>query len=137
MILALVEGTIVAYDSHYYQMMTSIQDSSVKGCCTLFTVHESSGSVIVSTQKKKIYLFHYQSGGNGNSPVFTMLRDWTLVDVPRSLFCIPSHPNVVAIIGYKKFYESISLDLSVQESIPNRILDVEKEHKMVTLEVVH
>jgi hypothetical protein len=110
-------------------MMTSIQETIVKGYCNLFTIHESTQIVVVTTQKKKIFLFHYQSGSNGNNPIFIFLKDISLVEVPKSLFCIPSYSSAVVVIGYKKFYESLSVDNnnnSEESIIPNRILDVEK-----------
>ncbi len=116
----------------------------------MFAVHERAGAVVVGCAgKKRLYAFAYsQSGG------FQFRRELAVVDVPRTLLCLsPSSGagtgTVVVVAGYKKFYESLELSLSASaaasasasagtqtaSALASRILDVEKEHKMIALEV--
>ena len=72
--------------------------------------------------------------------------------MPRTLLCLAgAGAAVVVVAGYKKFYESLELSLgpapsafasasasasgAAQTASSSRILDVEKEHRMVALEV--
>jgi hypothetical protein len=123
---------------------------NLKGICSVFAVHERAGAVVVGCAgKKRLYAFAYsQSGG------FQFRRELAVVDVPRTLLCLsPSSGagtgTVVVVAGYKKFYESLELSLSASaaasasasagtqtaSALASRILDVEKEHKMIALEV--
>jgi hypothetical protein len=109
----------MAFDAQFYQLLGSITEN--KGC-HLYAVHEKNYSIVVAN-KKKIFLYGWQGSG------FLLKRDFNLIDVPKSLHCVANG----AIVGYRKFYECIDLT----SAMTSRILDVEKEHKMVTLEVSH
>ena len=94
--------------------------------------------------KKRLYAFAYSQAAG-----FQFRRELVLVDVPRTLLCLAgagaAAAAVVVVVGYKKFYESLELassgtgtgtgTVAAQIALASRILDVEKEHKMVALEV--
>lgn len=141
-LLGIFDGTLCSYDLQHFGQIASIpNEPNIKGLCTMFAVHERAGVVVLVCQgKKRLFVYAYnQSVG------FQFRREITLVDVPKSITCLSasSSTTVVVIIGYKKFYESIDLSTSIsmtpgfQQPLANRILDVEKEHKMAMLEVIH
>lgn len=109
----------MVYDSSFYQHLSSIPES--KGC-HLFAVQERSNTLVVAS-KKKLTVFGWQSPG------FMLRREISLVDIPKSICCVGG----AAIVGYKKFYECVDLSTGTI----SRLLDVEKECKMVSLEVRH
>jgi hypothetical protein len=112
-----MDGAVMAYDSQFYQQLGSAPES--KGC-HIFAVHDRNNTVVVANKKKLIH-FSWQSPG------FQLRREFNLVDVPKSLLCLGN----TVVIGYKKFYECLDL----VSGTTNRLLDVEKECRMVTLEV--
>jgi len=65
------------------------------------------------------------------------------VEVPKSLLAVSSSsPSlVVAVLGFKKFYDSLDLSLAASTAlnppppVTTRLLDVDKEHRMVSLEL--
>jgi hypothetical protein len=107
----------MAYDSQFYQLLSSIPDS--KGC-HIYAINEKQSSLVVANKKK---LTHYI----WQAPGFQVRKEYNLVDTPKSIYYFKH----MVIIGYKKFYES--LDINTGGS--TRIADVDKEHKMVTIEV--
>ena len=109
----------------------------------MFAAHERAGVVVVGCLgKKRLYAFAYSQAAG-----FQFRRELVLVDVPRTLLCLAGAAAgaaaAVVVVGYKKFYESLELASSgtgtgtgaAQTALASRILDVEKEHKMVALEV--
>lgn len=117
MILGIIDGMIYAYDSQFYQQMATIPDS--KGC-HLYAVNELAKMIVVAN-KKKLTQYSWQEPG------FQMKKEFNLSDVPKNIYCIAGS----VIIAYKKYYEC----LDVNTGGLSRILDVEKEHKMVIIEV--
>jgi hypothetical protein len=83
-------------------------------------VNEKLYSIIVAN-KKKLSIYSWQQ------PNFILRKEMTVQDVPKCLYSIQNS----VIIGYKKFYECID----VNTGIISRILDIEKDHKMIILEV--
>lgn len=116
-LIGIIDGTIMAYDSQFYQLLSTIPES--KGC-HLFAVHERTNTVVV-VNKKKLSCYGWQSPG------FVLRREVNLVDVPKSICCLEGG----AVVGYKKFYECVDLSTGTA----SRLLDVEKECRMVALEV--
>ncbi len=116
-LIGIIDGTVMAYDSQFYQLLSTIPES--KGC-HLFAVHEKTNTVVV-INKKKLSCYGWQSPG------FVLRREVNLVDVPKSVCCMDG----AAVVGYKKFYECVDLSTG----IASRLLDVEKECRMVALEV--
>ncbi len=115
--MCISDGIVTAFDSQFYQVLGSIPDS--KGC-QLFSIYEKQDSIII-VNKKKLFQYGWQRPG------FVLRKEFNLSDIPKSI----THIKGTAIIGYKKYYET--LDLSTGTS--NRLLDVEKEHKMVVVEL--
>lgn len=107
----------MAYDSHFYQLLGSINES--KGC-HLLAVNEKASSIVVAN-KKKLTSYNWQSPG------FMLHREYNLIDIPKSI----SYIQGSVVIGYKKFYECIDINTGTV----SRILDIEKEHKMIIAEV--
>ena len=108
---------IFAYDSQFYQQLGTITDSKTY---SLFSINESQNSLI-AVNKKKLSIHSWQSPG------FNLRKEYTLIDIPKNICYVKN----CAIIGYKKFYECFDLVTSVA----TRILDVERDHRMVILEV--
>jgi hypothetical protein len=116
-LLGIMDGTLMAYDSQFYQQLGSASDS--KGC-HIYAVHEKNNTVVVANKKKLLH-FSWQSPG------FQLRREFNLIDTPKSLCCLGNS----VVIGYKKFYECLDLG----SGTTNRLVDVEKECRMVTVEV--
>lgn len=112
-----MDGCIVAYDSQFYQQLGIIAESKTH---TLFSVNEKQYALL-AVSKKKLSQYVWQSPG------FNLRKDFTLIDVPKTIIYLRSH----VVIGYKKFYESMDLHTGVT----TRLLDFEREHKMLTVEV--
>ena len=83
-------------------------------------VNEQSRFLVLAN-KKKLFQYAWQAPG------FVPIREYNLADVPKSLLCVRN----AVIIGYRKHYEC--LDLITGNA--TRILDVEREHKMIITEV--
>ena len=86
----------------------------------MFAVHEKNNTVVVAN-KKKIQAYGWQGPG------FVLRKEFNVFDVPKSVLCIGGS----VVIGYKKFYECLDL----ASGVTNRLLDVEKECKMVPFEL--
>lgn len=86
----------------------------------MFAVHEKNNTVVVAN-KKKIQSYGWQGPG------FVLRKEFNVFDVPKSILCVGGS----VVIGYKKFYECLDLTTG----LTNRLLDVEKECKMVSLEL--
>jgi len=116
-LIGLVEGIIVAYDSQFYQLLGSIVDN--KGC-HLYAINENN-QLLVAINKKRLsqYIWQY--------PGFGVRKEINLVDIPKSIAYIGEH----VIIGYKKFYECIHMP----SGIISRIIDFDKEHKTLILQI--
>jgi hypothetical protein len=112
-----MDGSIYAFDSQFSQLLGSIADAKTYH---LFAVGERQNGVVVVNKKK---LSHY----GWQHPGFTLRREFNLIDVPKSIAYVKNS----VIIAYKKFYECLDLT----SGLTSRILDVEREHKMVITEV--
>lgn len=117
-IICIADGIVTAFDSQFYQSIGTIPDN--KGC-HLVAIFEKQNSVIVANKKK---LTHY----SWLSPGFNMRKEFNLADVPKVLH----HISGMAIVGYKKFYECIDLTTGTT----SRLMEVEKEHKMIVVDLV-
>lgn len=112
-----MDGSIVAYDAQFHELLGSISDSKTYH---LFSVNEKAAG-LVAVNKKKLSHHIWQMPG------FSLRRDFNLADVPKNIGFVRNS----VIIGYKKFYECLDLN----SGLTSRILDVEKENKMIILEV--
>ena len=117
--MGIVDGAITAYDLHTAQMITTIAET--KGCLG-FAVHEKS-SILVVAIKRKLALYVWQGAG------FVPRREISLADFPKTIACAAN----MIVVGYKRHYESVDLTSFATA----RLLDVDKEHRMVCLEVIH
>ena len=116
-LIGIVDGVLTAYDSQFYQLLGSIAEQ--KGC-HCFSVYEPGRALVLGIKKK---LFHYSWQGAGFAP----LREFILSDVPKGLLCVRN----CVVVAYRKHYECLDL----LSGAAARILDVEREHKMVMTEV--
>jgi hypothetical protein len=73
--------------------------------------------------KKKLMQYAWQ----GQGPGFTAIKEFVLPDTPKSLH----YTRNSVIVGYRKHYECIDL----ATGLSTRILDAEREHKMIICEV--
>lgn len=83
-------------------------------------MNEQSRTLTLANKKK---LFQYAWQGPG----FALIREFNLADVPKSLLCVRN----AVIVGYRKHYECLDL----VTGLATRILDVEREHRMLITEV--
>lgn len=90
-----------------------------KGCSS-FAVNEKQFTVALSL-KKKLCVYSWQQ------PNFVPRKEFTLQDIPKGVWC---YQNVI-IVGYRKFYDSIEPN----SGLVSRVLDFEREHKMICAEV--
>jgi hypothetical protein len=112
-----MDGAVTAYDVHTLQPVATIADT--KGC-TCFAIHEKS-SILVVPLKRKLALYVWQGSG------FVPRREIALTDFPKNITCAAN----MLIIGQKRHYEAIDLTSFAM----SRLIDVEKDYKMVTLEL--
>ena len=112
-----MDGVLTAFDTQYYQSIGSIVDQ--KGCHA-YAVNEAARTLVLANKKK---LFYY----SWLAPGFAPIREFVLADVPKSLLCA----RTSVVVGYRKHYECVELTTGNS----NRMLDVEREHKMVITEV--
>lgn len=61
------------------------------------------------------------------APGFNLRKEFNLSDVPKAIFHIAGS----AIVGYKKYYELLDLNTGTT----SRLLDIDREHKLIVLEV--
>ncbi len=108
---------IYAYDSQFYQQMATIPDS--KGC-HVYAVNELAKMIVVAN-KKKLSQYTWQEPG------FQLKKEFNLTDTPKNIHFVSGS----VIVAYKKYYEC----LDVNSGGVSRIIDVDKEHKMVIGEV--
>lgn len=116
-LVGIVDDVIMVYDVNNFQCISQLLDT--KGC-TNFSVHETSSLLCVSN-KRKITLYSWQGSG------FIPKREIGLSESPKFILCIPG----AVITGSKKHYEIIDL----ASFTTFRLLEAEKEHQMVGLEV--
>ena len=112
-----MDGVVTAFDSQYSQSLGAVTEQKGSHC---YSVNEQSRFLVLAN-KKKLYQYAWQAPG------FVPIREYNLTDTPKSLLCVRNG----VIIGYRKHYEC--LDLITGNA--TRILDVEREHKMLIAEV--
>ncbi len=115
--LGIVEGFIVVYDSDNFTTLGQINES--KGV-TQFSVHEPS-SLLCTISKRKVSLFLWQGFG------FILRREIQLPDTPKMSYCMEN----MIILGHKKYYDI----LETATYSTSKLLDFDKENKMVAIEV--
>lgn len=116
-LIGIMDNMVMAYDSHSFQILSQLLDT--KGC-HLFAVHERS-SLLVVANKKKLSIYMWQESG------LVPRRELNCNEVPKLLQCVPG----AIIVGCKRHYEIIDL----ANMTMSRLLDFDKEHRMVSLEV--
>jgi len=116
-LIGIVDGVVTAFDSQYSQSLGAVTEQKGSHC---YSVNEQSRFLVLAN-KKKLYQYAWQAPG------FVPIREYNLTDTPKSLLCVRNG----VIIGYRKHYEC--LDLITGNA--TRILDVEREHKMLIAEV--
>ena len=118
--IGIVDGMITAFDITSFQVKSQLLDT--KGC-HLFAINERSFTVVV-INKKKMTLYAWQLGQNAG---FVIRKEASLPDTPKALFYIQN----AVIIGFKRSYEAIDVNTFAS----SRILDVDKDQRMVCVEV--
>jgi hypothetical protein len=115
----IMDGVITAYDSQFCAFLGNIPDS--KGCHA-YSINEKNYTLVVAN-KKKLFLYGWQAPG------FHLRKDFVLIDTAKHIHCINGSASV--LVGYRRFYECIDLT----SGSATRILDFEKEHKNITIDV--
>jgi hypothetical protein len=116
-ILGISDSFIVVYDSDNFTALGQINES--KGVLN-YSVHERT-SLLCTISKRKVSLFLWQGFG------FIMRREIPLADTPRVSYCLDG----MILLGHKRWYEA--MDTSAYAT--TRLLDVDKEHKMICQEL--
>lgn len=116
-LIGIIDGIITVYDINTLQVLCQLPET--KGC-TMFSISERNALLAV-LNKKKLTLYLWQ----GTS--FIVRKELNLPDVAKIILC--THNAVIA--GYKKHYEAIDLTLLST----HRILDFDKDHKMVCMDM--
>lgn len=111
---------LTVYDSQFFQLIASIPDQ--KGCHSYSVLEHMRSLVLVN--KKKLFAYSWQAPG------FVLSREYLLLphEIPKSIQYVC---NTYVVMGYKKHYEYLDLITGAV----TRLFDVEKEHKMVALQV--
>jgi hypothetical protein len=91
----------------------------------VYCVNERSSLLCVG-QKHKMKVFSFLGGLSG----FSLKKDLSFPESPRVIFSTNSSSGCL-IIGFKKHYES----LDMHSFAPTKLLDFEREHKLVCVEV--
>jgi hypothetical protein len=91
---------------------------------TLYDINEKACLLCVS-QKHKLKIFQWQSGLGG----FLLRREVSYPESPRTLLCISGTNNL--LVGLKKHYEILDL----QSYNSTKVVEFEKEHRLVAFEV--
>lgn len=92
---------------------------------TLYNINERAAILCVS-QKHKMKIFQWQMGTG-----FSLRREISYPESPRAILCLGSSTGSV-VVGFKKHYELTDL----QTSNSSKILDFDKEHRLVAFEVI-
>jgi hypothetical protein len=116
-ILGIIDGVLYAYDAQFYQQLATVADS--RGC-HLYSANEAFQMVVIAN-KKKLSQYQWQDS------MFQLRKEFTLIDIPKNIYYLRGS----VVIAYKKYYECLDLN----SGGTSRILDVEKDHKMVIAEV--
>jgi len=116
-VIGIVESMITTFDLYSCQPISQLTDT--KGC-TLYAVHETNSLLLVAG-KRKLIVFQWNGAG------FSLLREIVTAETPRTIYSVVNF----VIIGYKKHYEAFN----VSSLTSVKICDVEREHRMIVLEV--
>jgi hypothetical protein len=119
LLVGVFDGVVTAYDFQNNLMVCQLPET--RGCSSI-ALNERQ-SLIYVTLKKKILCFIWQ---NGN---FQPRREIVLNDTPKLVSCI--QPNSI-VVGFKKTYDLIDGGTATV----TRLLDFDREHKNVCLEVL-
>ena len=126
MLIAIVDGVVTAFDMATFQIKCTLPDT--KGC-HVFSVHEYNGIMAVAN-KRKISLYTWLSFSPTNAPGFYLRKEVSnLSELPKNIICVSN----AIIVGFKRSYEAFDMN----SFIPTKILDVDKDQKMLCLEVCH
>lgn len=119
LLIGIMDGMIIAYEFGTNQKVSELPDT--KGC--IFFAANDRSSMLYVAMKKKL-LFYLWTGSE-----FQLKRDINSTESIKSLIYSSSANSI--IVGYKRYYEAIDM-LQLK---PTRILEFEKEHKMLCLEL--
>jgi hypothetical protein len=116
-LLGIVEGSIAAFDLSNHQQVAHLAET--KGCSS-FAIHEKSNTLAVAT-KRKLALYSWTGS------TLVPKRDVSLSDTIKYLICAGD----AIIVGFRRHYESLDLN----SFAGSRLVEVDREHKMVGLEL--
>ena len=114
-----MEGILTAYDLNFYSLLQTLTETK---SCTSYAIHENEKLICVIIGRRIIV---YQRIDNN----FIILNDIPTSETPRAI----TYTSTSLIVGYKRHYEV--MDLHLNSAI--RILDFEKEHRMICFEVYY
>lgn len=139
-IIGIVDTYIIAYDLHTFSQLNQIPET--KGTThrrrmsnlspwpfptgtTVYSINERA-SVLCVGQKHKMKVFSFLGGLSG----FSLRRELAFNETPRVLFPVGGGGGCL-IVGFKKHYEA----LDAHSYASTRLLEFEREHKLVCVEV--
>lgn len=118
--LVVCDDTLSIYDLHSYACIAQLPET--KGC-SMLAIYEQSNLLVIGF-KKKLSVYFWQHFNRS----FHFQRDIVTSETIKVLTCIASNS---VIVGYKHHYEIIDTLTTTN----THILEIEKEHKMIAIEV--
>lgn len=122
MIIGIIDGSVAAYD---ISSLSLVQQLTETKDCSMFAVNERT-SLLCVAGKKKFDVFVWQGTQQG----FVHRKEISRSESPRGLFCLRSGTG--AVVGNKRSYDHVDL---VSGAAPVKLLDLDREHKMVGIEL--
>ena len=127
-VMCISDGYLMVFDLDTLQPLNPMPET--KGA-NLFCVNERLSLLCVGI-RHKFKLFSWQAGVKGVlvgslASGFTLKKEFASPESPRALICTSG----CIIVGYKKHYDAID----VQSYTSTRLVDFDREHKLISLEV--
>eukprot|EP01041_Mallomonas_annulata_P002439 gene2439-4730_t len=116
-LVGIMDGCITVYDLTTYRLVCQLQET--KGCRS-FSYNEQE-NILCVIQSRKISLYVRQGF------TFTLRKELVVPETPRTIL-LTSMNCIIA--GYRRHYEAMDMNLSNAV----KILDIDKEHHLVSVE---
>lgn len=125
MLICIIDGMITVFNLDTLEIFQQLAGS--KGC-TLYSTNEDT-NLLLAAGKRKIDVYVWEDAHG-----LSHRREITLNESPKLVSCLSS--GTAAILGHKRTYEYVSL---IPKSSPAagtvKMMDVNRDHRMVTLEL--
>ena len=116
-LIGIMDGIVTVYDLGTYKVICQLPDT--KGA-RMYCIHEQKHLLCV-VQSKRLTLYERQGSD------FALTNDISLPETPRTVL----FTGASLLVGYRKHYEALTLQLSD----PVKVINTEKEHLEVSVEV--